>query len=91
MNHGQVNSPTRGPQESLAAFLAGIRPGDSCSCCGATLRSVHRGSKASRGSSDSSGLRLAAEAIVCPACGCELCEEIGPDAEESRKELNPAA
>ena len=91
MNHGQVNSTTRGPQESLAAFLAGIRPGDLCSCCGATLRSVHRGSKAVRGSADSSSLRPAAEAIVCPACGCEISEELGPDAEESRKELNAAA
>jgi hypothetical protein len=52
---------------------------------------VHRGSKAVRGIAGSSALRLAAEAIVCPECGCEIAEDTGPDVEEGRKELSSAA
>ena len=91
MNRTQDMSRAQGRQESLAAFLARIRPGDSCACCGATLQSARRGSKAARGISDSSALRLAAEAIVCPECGYEIAEDTGPDAEEGRKELSSAA
>ena len=91
MNRTQDMSRTQGRQESLAAFLARVRPGDSCACCGATLQSVHRGSKAVRGIAGSAALRLAAEAIVCPECGCEIAEDTGPDVEEGRKELSSAA
>jgi hypothetical protein len=91
MNRTQDMSRTQGRHDSLAAFLARVRPGDSCACCGATLQSVHRGSKAARGTSGSSALRLAADAVVCPECGCEIAEETGPDVEEGLKELSSAA
>ena len=91
MDRTQDMSCTQGRQESLAAFLARVRPGDSCACCGATLQSAHRGSTVARSISGSSALRLAAEVIVCPACGCEISEETGPDAEEVRRALSPAA
>jgi hypothetical protein len=81
----------QGRQESLAAFLARVRPGDSCACCGGTLQSADPGLKAARSTSGHSGRRLAAAALVCPECGCEISEETGPDAENSRKELSPAA
>ena len=82
---------TRGRQESLAAFLARVRPGDSCACCGATLQSMSRNLRTGRTISGPSGPRPATAVIVCPECGCEISEETGPDAEESRRELSPAA
>lgn len=91
MNCAQGMNCTDRRQESLAAFLARVRPGDSCTCCGATLQSIDPGRRSAGSKSSPSSLRLAAEVIVCPACGCEISEETGPDAEESRRALSPAA
>ena len=75
--------------ESLAAFLARIRPGDTCACCGAVLQPLHRGPRLGRVASDQTGARMVV-AVVCPECGCEISEETG-DAEENQRVLNPAA
>ena len=84
---------TQGRQESLAAFLARVRPGGACACCGATLRALDRGSKTSCPIPGAavSGLRLAVAVVICPECGCEVSEEAGPDAEEGLRELSSAA
>jgi hypothetical protein len=77
-------------RETLSAFLARVRPGDSCTCCGSTLKLLGRGTKIS-GVASGSGPRRAVEAIVCPDCGCEISEETGSDAEENLRLLSPAA
>ncbi len=82
---------TQGRQDSLAGYLARVRPGDSCACCGATLQSSDRGARGTRSTSSGSPLRLAAAVIICPECGCEISEETGPDAGEAPRELTPAA
>jgi hypothetical protein len=80
-----------GRQETLGAFLARVKPGDSCTCCGGTLRAVTRAPLAGRGAVTPSVLHLASTVIVCPECGCEISEDTGPDAEDCRGELSPAA
>jgi hypothetical protein len=82
---------SHGRQESLATFLARVKPGDSCACCGAALRSLDRGGKTTRSTSTVGGRHVPSTVIVCPACGCEISEEAGPDAEEAWSELSPAA
>jgi hypothetical protein len=54
-------------QESLGAFLARVRPGDSCACCGATLQSSAQPAEKTRLGCGSSGPRLVA--VVCPGVG----------------------
>ena len=77
--------------ETLGAFLARVRPGDACACCGAALRSTSRVQRTARTTSVSLGSRLPSPALVCPECGCEISEETGTDVEESRRELTAAA
>ena len=81
---------SQGRPESLAAFLARIRPGDRCACCGAILQSIHRGSRTDRVATGPSNLNPAA-AVACPECGCEISDDNGLEAEENLGALNPAA
>lgn len=80
---------TQGRPETLAAFLARVRPGDACACCGALLQPLNRGARTSPNVSISSSVRPAA--VMCPECGCEISEETNADAEENVRELCPAA
>lgn len=83
---------TQGRPESLAAFLARVRPGDTCACCGAVLQPLNRGSRGSRtGQNASSPSHVRPAAVMCPECGCEISEETTADAEENARELCPAA
>jgi len=82
---------SQGRPESLASYLARLHPGDSCACCGATLRSADPDLKTSREFSASRGLRLGGAVLVCPACGCEISEEPDADVEGGMRELSPAA
>ena len=83
-------SATQTSPETLGAYLARIRPGDRCACCGAILQPVGGGRRMGRGPTGVSDVRPA-QAVVCPDCGCEISEESGNDAEESRERLSPAA
>ena len=81
---------TKGRPESLAAFLARVRPGDRCACCGAILQPLDRGARTGHIASATSDLRPLA-AVMCPECGCEISEETKADAEENLRRLSPAA
>jgi hypothetical protein len=80
---------TQGRPESLAAFLARIRPGDACACCGAVLQPLHRGPRLGHLVSGQTTTRPVVD-VVCPECGCEISEETG-DADGNLGELSPAA
>ena len=75
--------------ESLATFLARVRPGDTCACCGAVLQPLHRGPRLGEVAPGQTSMPTVV-AVVCPECGCEISEEPG-DAEDDLRELNPAA
>jgi hypothetical protein len=76
--------------ESLGAFLSRVRPGDSCSCCGATLQGSVRIVEGADPPSATCAVRLAVLA-ACPECGCEICEEVGPETGAAWSRLSPAA
>ena len=81
-----MDCSTRQP-ESLGAFLARVRPGDTCTCCGAVLQSRYTDPR-----HPASGRAIAGtvDAMVCLECGCEICEEES-DADKNLRELSPAA
>jgi hypothetical protein len=81
--------PSHVQHESLAAFLARVRPGDACACCGAKLVAADRRA-GSAGPTAASGDHTGA-AVYCPACGCELSDEEIPEAAHSWRTLSPAA
>jgi hypothetical protein len=76
--------------ESLAVFLARLRPGDRCVCCGAALQPLAAGGRRTRPGAGPPDLR-AVVGVCCPACGCEVAEEASGDAGEGLRELGTAA
>lgn len=83
-------STTHSSPETLGAFLARIRPGDRCACCGGVLRPLDRGARVGRNAEGLSALGPA-EGVYCPDCGSEIFEEAGPEAEDGLSWLSPAA
>ncbi len=76
--------------ESLATFLARLRPGDRCTCCGAALRPVVQETRPARTGTHVAGASRP-QTLVCPDCGCEISEDPGADAEGHLRELIQAA
>lgn len=81
---------TQGAPESLAGFLARVRPGDRCICCGAVLHPLTAGPRLGHVARGLSGLPRT-RAVACPECGFEVSEEPGDDAEDDLRRLSPAA
>jgi hypothetical protein len=87
-----------GTIDSLGAFLARVRPGDRCACCGAVLQPLDRGPGLGRsapgrgfGTGGAAQSSPAVQAVMCPECGCEITEEVSADAGEDLRELSSAA
>ncbi len=76
--------------ESLGAFLSRVRPGDSCSCCGATLQASAQVIERAASPGGTCTVRLAV-VVVCPECGSEVSDEVGADTEAAWGQLSPAA
>jgi len=87
-----VSEMNRSPDtpESLGAFVSRVRPGDSCSCCGATLQGSAQNVERAGSPGATCTVRLAIVA-ACPECGCEICEEMGAETGAAWSQLSPAA
>lgn len=81
--------PIHVQHESLAAFVARLRSGDACACCGARLIAVDRRA-GSTGPTVSSADRTNV-VVYCPDCGSELSDEECPEAAHSWRALSSAA
>lgn len=87
---------------TLGEWLAGLRPGDGCPCCGARLvvaAPVGAARKAAafvtaaaytNQAAAASGSSADAHALLCPVCGCELDDE-APLATGTCRALSTAA
>jgi hypothetical protein len=89
---------TAGAIDSLGAFLARVRPGDRCACCGAILQPLDRGPRLGPsapgrvfGAGGAAQSAPAAQAVMCPECGCEVSEEASAGTGEDLRELSSAA
>jgi hypothetical protein len=76
---------------TLGAYLARLRPGDVCLCCGARLRAFGECATDDRSMPHSTESLATRGVVACPACGCEVAEVTGSVGANALSRLTPAA